>query len=188
MTKHEFIESLKVKIGDLPLETQSDIIADYEEHFAAGLEDGKTEDEIAQKLGDPDTIAREFKNYSLIRKAEETKSPFNLSRAVLAVIGLSFFNLVFVVGPYFGILGTLIGLIITSVTLIGSGIAGVVMVIISPYTPSIDLGINPYAAAFMFLAVSSFGVFLSAVTYFLCKWFYILTIKYLKLNLNIIKK
>jgi uncharacterized membrane protein len=202
MKKNEYIEKLEKQISDLTESSRKEIISDYEEHFSAGIEAGKSEEEIANKLGDPESIAREIKTYSLIRKAEVEKTPSNLLRAVVATLGLSFFNLVFIVGPFLGILGVLFGLVVSAITFIGVGVAltgatitfigvGVALTgatIFSPYLPNIEVGINPVAAILISLGTISFGIFFAIVDYYLIKGFYKLTINYLKLNLNIIRK
>jgi uncharacterized membrane protein len=188
MKKNEYIEKLEKQISDLPESSRKEIISDYEEHFSAGIEAGKTEEEIANKLGDPESIAREIKTYSLIRKAEVEKTPSNLLRAVVATLGLSFFNLVFIVGPFLGILGVLFGLVVSAITFIGVGVALTGATIFSPYLPNIEVGINPVAAILISLGTVSFGIFFAIVDYYLIKGFYKLTINYLKLNLNIIRK
>ena len=45
--KQDFLDRLKASISCLPLQDQADILNDYEEHFRIGLENGKTEAEIA---------------------------------------------------------------------------------------------------------------------------------------------
>ena len=49
--KQDFLDRLKASISCLPLQDQADILNDYEEHFRIGLENGKTEAEIAGSGG-----------------------------------------------------------------------------------------------------------------------------------------
>ena len=42
------------------LQDQADILNDYEEHFRIGLENGKTEAEIAGSLGSPEELGASF--------------------------------------------------------------------------------------------------------------------------------
>ena len=42
----------------MPNEEKKDIILEYETHFISGKQDGKCEEEIARKLGNPKTIAK----------------------------------------------------------------------------------------------------------------------------------
>lgn len=60
MSRSEFLNILAQSITHLPKEEQDEILYDYEEHFRIGLEQGKTEDEIAASLGNPHIIASQF--------------------------------------------------------------------------------------------------------------------------------
>lgn len=59
-TKQEFLDRLKASISSLSLQDQADILNDYEEHFRIGLENGKTEAEIADSLGSPEELGASF--------------------------------------------------------------------------------------------------------------------------------
>lgn len=60
MTKAEFLQTLERELHKLNEHERKEILYDFEEHFAAGFEEGKTEDEIAQELGNPKMIAKEI--------------------------------------------------------------------------------------------------------------------------------
>lgn len=60
MTRKEFLTALDQYLVTLSAEEKSDIISDYEEHFRVGLENGKTEAEIAAALGSPYDVASQF--------------------------------------------------------------------------------------------------------------------------------
>ncbi len=60
MSRREFLNILAQSITHLSKEEQDEILYDYEEHFRIGLEQGKTEDEIAESLGNPYIIANQF--------------------------------------------------------------------------------------------------------------------------------
>lgn len=57
MTRNDFLNALYRALLYLPAKERQEIMQDYEEHFAAGLEQGKTEEEICRALGDPGEIA-----------------------------------------------------------------------------------------------------------------------------------
>jgi uncharacterized membrane protein len=62
MKKSEYMSRLEGNlkgVGILEPEI-SDILSIYEEHFIGGKEEGKTEEEIAVRLGDPDQVAAEY--------------------------------------------------------------------------------------------------------------------------------
>lgn len=60
MTKQEFLQHLKVHLQPLPAAEREDILADFEEHFQAGAESGKTEEQICAELGNPYTCALQY--------------------------------------------------------------------------------------------------------------------------------
>lgn len=59
MNKNEFLTSLHAHLSVLPPEERNELMNDYETHFAFGLQNGKTETEIVQELGDPEELAKE---------------------------------------------------------------------------------------------------------------------------------
>ncbi len=60
MNKNEFMHILQQELKVLGPETVTDILADFEEHFANGLARGKSEAEITAELGDPLEIAQQY--------------------------------------------------------------------------------------------------------------------------------
>lgn len=58
MTKDEFLARMERALQPLAPHERIDVLGDYAEHFRAGEESGKTDDEIARALGDPDALAR----------------------------------------------------------------------------------------------------------------------------------
>lgn len=60
MTKNDFLNTLYQSLLYLPAKERQEILQDYEEHFAAGAEEGKLEEEICRALGDPKEIAQTY--------------------------------------------------------------------------------------------------------------------------------
>ncbi|MDR2502149.1 MAG: DUF1700 domain-containing protein [Oscillospiraceae bacterium] len=80
MSKNEFLEILRKNLRGVP--DADEIVSEYENHFSAKCADGFTEDEVSQKLGDPENIARQF----LPEKgAERAAASSGVGRAVAAV-------------------------------------------------------------------------------------------------------
>lgn len=61
MNKNEFLHVLQKELNPLGPAAISEILADFEEHFANGLARGKSEDEITAELGNPAEIAQQYK-------------------------------------------------------------------------------------------------------------------------------
>ncbi len=60
MNKREFLSQLEEALLRLSKSDRDDILLDYEEHFRAGSDNGMTEEEVAEKLGDPSVIAAQY--------------------------------------------------------------------------------------------------------------------------------
>jgi len=60
MTKREYLDRLADALGGMSYAEVKDIKADIEAHFEAAMMNGKTEEEIAEGLGDPKELAAEF--------------------------------------------------------------------------------------------------------------------------------
>ena len=67
----------------------NDILRDYESHFADGLADGRSEDEVAAALGEPSRLARELRAEAGFRRWEENRNAGNFVGVVLALLGLA---------------------------------------------------------------------------------------------------
>lgn len=105
MNKEKFLEELKKSLNRLPTKEIAEIVQDFEEHFRFAKEEGKSEEEVAELLGSPQQIAKELTATYHIENAGNTASTTNLLRAVWAVIGLGFFNLIIVLGPFMALVG-----------------------------------------------------------------------------------
>ncbi len=79
MKKKQFISSLHQALSPLNPSTVTEILADFEEHFAAGMAHGKTEQAIAAELGDPAAIARQY------IEATADGEPFSLQNGTIPI-------------------------------------------------------------------------------------------------------
>lgn len=70
MTKFEFLQQLYDHLSALPSSERDDIVADFEEHFQVGEEQGKTDEQICAELGNPYACAMQY-----LRGAGGTKQP-----------------------------------------------------------------------------------------------------------------
>lgn len=193
MDKKEFLAALEKALGNMSVSEKQDILYDYDEHFSAGIEAGKSEQEIAEGLGTPALLARQFRADYLVKKAEDHKSTENILRAVLAIIGLGFFNLVIVLGPFLAAVGVLAGLLTAAVAVTAAGVFSFFAVIVSPlafpFLPH-NLVISNTATAMiggmlLSLGISALGILMGIGVIYMIKWFYNLTIQYLKMNISI---
>jgi len=180
MTKQQFMNELDRRLKTLPTEERMDILQDYRDHFEFGAEAGKTEEEIALKLGQPSQIARELLADYRLEQATKVNSTSNTLRALLAVGGLSFLNLVFVLGPAVGLLGVLIGVWGTALSFVASP---VLLLVFS------GIGLQTFRLFEFFLSLSfaGVGILLGILAWKASVFAKRITLRYLKFNLKIIK-
>ena len=151
MTEQQFISKLQTELKRNNVSDTSDIIEEYEQHFAFKLADGYAEEEIAARLGDPESIAAQY-------YTEPTKK----GNKAIVVIGLGiadfFFGLLCVL--LFAWLIVMVGLVLccgaSAVCLIGN---------LGRFIPDM-----PYSCAFIFGLVFISLTVLSVVgtVYFFC--------------------
>lgn len=191
MNKAEFINTLETSLGNIPVEEKKDILYDYEEHFSIGLENNKTEDEIAEALGNPRILAKQFKADYAFKQAENNASTNNIIKAVIAGIGLGLFNLIFLSGIFLSLIAVLISLFVSAFAVVLSGIILFLGNFIISITPYISLPFNVYAnpvGAILFsVGIICLGLLFFIGDCYISKYFYKATLSYLKWNLKIIK-
>lgn len=130
MTRTEFISRLRQGLRGLPEQTQTEIIADYETHFADGAAAGRNEADIAAALGDPDRLARELKAEAGLKRWEETRKPEAAAAAVFAVLGLGAIDLLILL-PILVAVGSV--LCVFALVLIVCFVIGAVIFVAGPF-------------------------------------------------------
>lgn len=93
MNKSEFLSQLSSSLRNIPNSEKEDIISEYETHFISGKQDDKCEEEIARKLGNPKTIAKELNVSYAISNADSKRSFKNMLTALFSVMSLKCFKL-----------------------------------------------------------------------------------------------
>ena len=190
MTQNEFLTTMEKILRKLDPNERKDILADYTEHFFSGLEEGKTEEEISKSLGNPVMLAKAQIAESMTNRAESDRTPGNIVQAVLATLSLSLFNIIFIIGPLFGLLGGLIGLWAGALSLSLSGIATLGGLVFSSFVREqvAISGLSIWFYIFAGIGVSALGALASIGMWFLSRGFAGAILKYVKLNISIVKK
>jgi uncharacterized membrane protein len=190
MNKEEFLFQLKRSLGRLSETEKREILSDYEEHFGAGLSLGKTEEEISRALGNPRALGAAYRLESMIEEGKSGWTLVTVLRAVFASLSLGFFNLVIVLGPFFGIVAVVIGLWATAAALALTGVAGLMGLILMPIVPQfIDVGgLNIAFLVFASIGVSALGVLALIGMWYVTKWFIFVVVKYVELNVRIVAR
>jgi uncharacterized membrane protein len=188
MNKKQYIEKLSKYLKSLPREEVVDIIGDFDEYFEIGKERGREEEELSTSLGNPKALAKQIRLESYIKKAEQTTSAANIGRAIFTSIGLSFFNIIFVLPPLVVIFAAIVALFVAAVSIGAAGITGTVGSFFYPlYSQYITFKVNIAAQIFAFIGLGSFGILFFIGDLYLAKLIYRLIVKYLRFNLNIIR-
>lgn len=178
MNKEQFLKQLEASLKRLSLEERQDILQDYEEYFTIGIEKGKSDQEISASLGNPRQIAKELLASYHLQQVEQSTSAGNVMRAVWAVIGLGFFNLVIVLGPFIALIG-----------LVFSGWLMSVAFILAPFAILINLFIGELKLFDLFssLGLSGIGIFIAMGMYVATKALFKGFIRYMKFNVSLVK-
>jgi len=186
--EQEFIRILRTRLeGTLPKDELDDIVSDYSEHFAIGKANGRTDEELWRSLGSPEDVSREIRVMHLVKKAENVRSAKNIFHAVIATLGLGFFNLVFVLAPFIMLVVMLFMIFMIGIFLSFLGpVAFVYSVLQLAGVPASDLWVSPLAGIFFSIGITSSGLLIVLGNYYLARFFYRVGIQYLKWNISVI--
>ncbi|SMC25217.1 Uncharacterized membrane protein [Clostridium acidisoli DSM 12555] len=194
MNKTEFLHILEAALSDFKDEEKKEILYDYEEHFRVGEQNGKSEYELIEELGDPNNIANQYRtsskqeNNEVPKDKKEEDNPIIVP--IIAVCGLLLFNLIFILGPYLGIVGVIIGLLCAAIAIVISGIGIIIGTILAPLFPvyiNVPSGISGIGIIFLGIGITALGLLFLIGMWYVCKYFYRGTVKYINWNLKIIK-
>lgn len=131
MTRQAFMARLREGLRGLPAQSQAEILADYEAHFADGVAAGRSEAEVASALGDPGRLARELRAERGLKRWDEERNASSAGAAVFAVLGLGALDIMFLLPILMGVAGAIIGV---GVALIAVFFAGGAMFAAGPFT------------------------------------------------------
>lgn len=121
MTRNEFIKRLKAGLKGMPQDEIDDMVADYEEHFDAGLAEGRSEEEVAAALGNPSRLARELRFEAGYRNWEAGRSPSSAWAAIIAFMGLATIDILILLPIVLPIIGVVVGLFVAVIAIFISG-------------------------------------------------------------------
>jgi len=178
MTKAEFFMQLQDRLRGLPQEEKQNIIRIYEDLFRQAEESGKSEREIIESFGfqlPPIPNQPPLTGQRLMRRAESG------ARVVITSVALGLFNLLFVLGPFLAVAASLFTLSLVAILftfstfwiILGTGL---------PTSLTILL-----LEIFFALMMTGLGVLLTIGMWKVNVGFKKLVIRYVRLNLRLIK-
>jgi len=88
MTRTEFIAQLRRALAGMAPKEIDDIVADYSAHFDEGVAAGRSEQDVASALGDPQRLARELRAEAGLRRWETQRRPAALIGAMMSLGGM----------------------------------------------------------------------------------------------------
>ena len=197
MQKTEYINQLKKELSDLPNNEVEDIVRDQEEFIREAIAAGRSEEEFLKSIGTPSDLAKNIKAEIKYEKAESriesAENDFHLSiklksvvAAVLALLVLAPFNLIFVVGPFLALVGMLMGGWVFSVVFGAVSLAAIVVF----FSKIIHSGGSVWALLATFFGALSglaFSMVMVATMYFVSLLVLKILTRYLRWNLNFLK-
>ncbi|KAB8058283.1 DUF1700 domain-containing protein [Janthinobacterium sp. FT14W] len=130
MNKQDYLDSLRRALAGLPPDLVAKTLDYYEQTFIEGAAAGRSEHEIADDLGDPKKIALTLRSSTHRQAFEQKKTPVNLLRLLVSLVGLAIFNLFMVVpaAVYAALLASLyaVGLsfYLAGIAITASGLSG----------------------------------------------------------------
>jgi uncharacterized membrane protein len=190
MNREQFIAALSETISKVPAGKRQEILSDYEEHFSIGLSEGKTQEEIAQALGDPKMIGKSYLIESFLepRTPEGRTDASSLVRAILVFISLAFVNLFIFLGPFILVVVLLCAFWSASIGIMIAGIGTMFSHLFGGHSSLMAPTIADRIFTFFFgLGLSSFGLLLITGMIALSRLFIIGVINYLKFNARLMR-
>lgn len=130
MNKQDYLEALRRALAGLPPDLVAKTLDYYEQTFIEGAAAGRSEQEIADDLGEPKKIAVTLRSSTHRQAFEHKKTPVNLLRLLVSLVGLAIFNLFMVVpaAVYAALLATLyavgLSLYLAGIAITASGLSG----------------------------------------------------------------
>jgi len=122
MTRESFLARLRNGLAGLPPKDIDDIIADYDTHFSDGAAAGRSEDAVADALGDPARLAKELRAEAGIRRWESNRSAVNFVVALFALLGLATVDVMFLLPLLCVIAAVSLGLSIAAIIVTFAGL------------------------------------------------------------------
>lgn len=122
MNRATFMMYLRRGLAGLPQNEIEDVCADYDVHFTEGVAHGRSEDDVAEALGDPSRLARELRAEVGFKRWEQNRNAGNFLGVVLALLGLATIDIVFLFPILCALAGIFFGLALAMLALIVGGL------------------------------------------------------------------
>ena len=190
MKRDQFILELRRALNQLPQSEVEDIVRDQNEYISDAVAVGRGEEDVIKSLGDAKTLASSLQADIKIQLAENAPT-FNKQvsltfSALFAILALAPLNIIFVLGPFLGLVGILVAGWAVAMAVFASAVA----VFAGFFFKLIFMSAGFWThLSTLFFSLGMIG--LAVIGFILMFWITSsvlnLTISYLKWNLNFIK-
>ena len=192
MTKKEYLSQLEDYLSALSIDERQDILSEIEERFQAASEAGEKPVQVMNKLGTPEFLAQSY----LKTEGKENggtelgrKSKTGTFGKVMLVIGLLALNGFLVIWLWFSAFMVLFSFLIAGGGIMLAGLALMCSPAIGAFLPNVIIPNMPAILYFMSgLTVLLLGILGVLLTVWLLIWLVKLFVKYIKANINLVKK
>lgn len=158
MRRQEFMDALGARLAALGRTPQevADILADFEEHVAAGVAGGRSEEDVVAGLGSPEALAAQYADEGAapspgssapgaaapppsLAPAQPAVTARGVGRGIFAVIALLFFDLIVVLPVLATLLAVVLSLWAAALSIGAAGLACVVGAFFLPVVAFVGL-------------------------------------------------
>ncbi len=158
MTRAEYMVRLVDKLGNLPEVRRREIVEEILAHFNDGGSEGVSEEELAEGLGPPEVLAKEYRAAYASEQASVRPTVGNVMRVVWAGMGMGMLNLIFVLPVVAVLFAVWISLAATGGAMALAGALAAILSIVSMIIPiAFVVNAYPIAAIFACLMIASLG-------------------------------
>lgn len=193
MDKNHFMQILYSELKPMNQNEINDIMSDFEEHFASGLANNKSEDEIVSELGNPYEIASQFKDGSYegappvqntavpaapASQATQPQPPKNKINEG-ALVGVILLNIFLGIPIWISLFSTLFGFWVTAG---GIGISAAVLFVVA----IVQAGYVSIILALFGLALTALTILAVILMVYLTKWLCMGLVAYVRWNKKLV--
>lgn len=187
MTQAEYMLLFADRLGRMPMERKQEILEDILAHFRDGAEQGIPEDKLAEGLGDPEALAREYRATFAAEQAHKKPTVHNVWRVIFAGIGMGMLNLIFAVPIGAAVFAVWVSLLVSGGAMALAGVAAAILSLVDLIVPLSFVVVGyPVGMIFAGISIAALGGLLVIGTVYMGRWLGRVTVRYVKTNVDII--
>ena len=187
MTRAEYMIRLTDSLSKLPENRRREVVEEILAHFNDGGGEGISDEALADGLGSPELLAKEYRAAYASEQASIRPSIGNVMRVVWAGIGMGMLNLIFVLPIVAALFAAWLSLAIAGGAMAIVGALSAILAIISMIIPIAFAYIAyPIVSVFACLMIASLGALLLIGSLYMGKALGKALARYVRTNMEII--